>query len=110
MAPIDPLFGIYAAVTRRTFDGANPGGWVPGEKISVAEAVTAYTSGVAYSSYLEDVVGQLKPGFYADMVVLSDDIFTIDPVEIENIRVDLTIVDENGRTVVVGTAVVEPPR
>ncbi len=97
VAPIDPLLGIYAAVTRRTFDGANPDGWVPEERVTVAEAVTAYTSGVAYSSYLEDVVGQLKPGFYADLVVLAEDIFTIDPVEIENVEVDLTMVE--GRVV-----------
>jgi predicted amidohydrolase YtcJ len=93
VAPIDPLFGIYAAVTRRTFDGANPGGWVPEEKITVADAVAAYTSGVAYASFLEDVVGELKPGKYADLVVLSDDIFTVDPVEIENVSVDLTMVE-----------------
>jgi len=93
VAPIDPLFGIYAAVTRRTFDGANPKGWVPEEKISVAEAVAAYTSGVAYASYLEDVVGELTPGRYADLVVLAADIFTIDPVEIENVEVDMTMVE-----------------
>jgi predicted amidohydrolase YtcJ len=92
VAPIDPLYGIYAAVTRRTFDGANPGGWVPEEKISVAEAVTAYTVGVAYASFKENVLGDLNPGKYADLVVLSDDIFNIDPVEIENVDVDLTIV------------------
>ncbi len=97
VAPLDPLFGIYAAVTRRTFDGANPGGWVPEEKVSLAEAVAAYTAGVAYASFLEDVVGELKPGMYADLVVLSDDIFAIDPVEIEKVKVDLTMVE--GRVV-----------
>jgi predicted amidohydrolase YtcJ len=93
VAPIDPLLGIYAAVTRRTIDGANPDGWVPEEKIGVAEAVTAYTAGNAYASFLDEVLGELAPGKYADLVVLSDDIFTIDPGEIENAQVDLTIVE-----------------
>jgi predicted amidohydrolase YtcJ len=93
VAPIDPLYGIYAAVTRRTFDGANPGGWVPEQKISVAEAVTAYTAANAYASFLEGVLGEVEPGKYADLVVLSDDIFAIDPVQIENVKVDLTMVE-----------------
>jgi predicted amidohydrolase YtcJ len=93
VAPIDPVLGIYAAVTRRTIDGANPDGWVPNQKISVAEAVTAYTATNAHAVGLGDVLGTLEPGKYADLVVLSDDIFTIDPVEIERARVDLTMVD-----------------
>lgn len=97
VAPIDPLLGIYAAVTRRTFDGANPDGWVPEQKISVAEAVTAYTAGAAYASFLEDILGTLEAGKYADLVVLSGDIFAIDPVQIENVKVDLTMVE--GRVV-----------
>jgi len=93
VAPIDPLLGIYAAVTRRTIDGANPDGWVPEQKISVAEAVAAYTATNAYACYMEDKLGTLERGKYADLVVLSDDIFTIDPVEIENVKVDLTLVE-----------------
>ena len=93
VAPIDPLLGIYAAVTRRTLDGANPNGWLPEQKISVAEAVAGYTTGAAYSCFMEEQVGTIEPGKYADLVVLSDDIFTIDPVEIENVRVDLTMVE-----------------
>lgn len=92
VAPLDPLLGIYAAVTRRTIDGANPDGWVPRERITVAEAVTAYTATNAYSLFKEDLLGTLEPGRYADLVVLSDDIFSIDPVEIENVVVDLTMV------------------
>jgi len=91
VAPLDPLLGIYAAVTRRTIDGANPDGWVPQEKITVAEAVTAYTATNAYSVFKEDLLGTLEPGKYADLVVLSDDIFSIDPAEIENVVVDLTV-------------------
>ncbi len=92
VAPLDPILGIYAAVTRRTIDGANPGGWVPEQKISVEQALTAYTSAVAYACYLEDRLGTLASGNYADLVVLSDDIFTIDPIEIEGVKVDLTVV------------------
>jgi predicted amidohydrolase YtcJ len=80
-------------VTRRTIDGANPDGWVPEERISVAEAVAAYTAGNAHASFLEDELGELAPGRYADLVVVSDDIFTIDPRNIGNVRVDLTIVE-----------------
>jgi predicted amidohydrolase YtcJ len=93
VALIDPLLGIHAAVTRRTLDGANPDGWLPEQKISVAEAVEAYTTGAAYSCFMEHHVGTLEPGKYADLVVLSDDIFSIDPVEIENVHVDLTMVE-----------------
>jgi predicted amidohydrolase YtcJ len=93
VAPLDPLLGIYAAVTRRTIDGANPDGWVPAQRISVAQAVTAYTSGNAHACYLEDKLGTLESGKYADLVVLSDDIFAVDPIQIENVEVDLTMVE-----------------
>jgi len=93
VAPIDPLLGIYAAVTRRTIDGANPDGWVPEQKIGVAEAVAGYTVDAAYACFMEDMLGELKPGNYADLVVLSDDMFTIDPIQIENVKVDLTMVE-----------------
>ncbi len=97
VAPMVPLMGIYAAVTRRTLDGKNPGGWVPAQKISVAEAVHAYTMGAAYAEYDEDQKGSLSPGKLADLVVLSADIFHIDPAQIANTRVDVTIL--NGRVV-----------
>jgi predicted amidohydrolase YtcJ len=93
VAPIDPLLGIYAAVTRRTIDGANPHGWVPAQRITVAEAVAAYTSNNAYGSFLENEMGTIEAGKYADLVVLSDDIFTIDPVEIERVQVEMTLVE-----------------
>jgi predicted amidohydrolase YtcJ len=93
VAPMDPLFGIYAAVTRRTIDGANPGGWIPEQKITVEEALAAYTINAAYANRQDDVLGTLEPGKYADLVVLSDDILTIDPVQIEQTRVDLTLVE-----------------
>ncbi len=93
VAPIDPLFGVYAAVTRRTIDGANPDGWVPAQRITVAEALTAYTANNAYASYLDQVLGTIAPGAYADLVVLSADVFAVDPAQLEAIQVDLTVVD-----------------
>ena len=79
--------------TRRTLDDRNPGGWIPEQKTAVAEAVHAYTVGSAYAQFDEEIKGSLEPGKLADLVVLSRDIFHIDPVEIQNTRVDLTICD-----------------
>jgi predicted amidohydrolase YtcJ len=93
VAPMEPLMGIYGAVTRRTLDGKNPGGWVPEQKITVAEAVRAYTYGSAYASFDEQVKGTLEVGKLADMAVLSADIFQINPVEIEKAKVVLTVFD-----------------
>lgn len=91
VAPMAPLMGIYAAVTRRTLDGKHPEGWVPAQKISVAEAVHAYTMGSAYAEFDENQKGSIEQGKLADMVVLSADIFHIDPVQIEQTKVDMTI-------------------
>ncbi len=93
VAPMDVREGLYAALTRRTFDGANPGGWVPEEKIDLEEALTAYTWGSAYAGFMENKVGRLEQGKYADLVVLSQDLFQIDPLEIPNVQVDLTMVN-----------------
>lgn len=92
VAPMSPLMGIYAAATRRTIDGKNPNGWIPDQKITVAQAVHAYTIGSAYAEFDEKVKGSIQPGKLADMVVLSDDIFHIDPVRITNTKVEMTIV------------------
>jgi len=97
VAPMEPLKGIYAAVTRRTLDGKRPGGWIPEQKITVEEAVTAYTMGSAYASFEEKNKGSIEPGKLADMVVLSDDIFAIDPIRIQATRVVITIF--NGRVI-----------
>jgi predicted amidohydrolase YtcJ len=93
VAPMEPLMGIYAAVTRRTLDGKRPQGWVPEQKITVAEAVRAFTMGSAYASGDEKVKGSIEVGKLADLVVLSADIFKIDPVEIEKAKVVMTIFD-----------------
>jgi predicted amidohydrolase YtcJ len=93
VAPMVPLMGIYAAATRRTLDGKHPAGWVPEQKIKVAEAIRAYTMGSAYASFDENLKGSIEPGKVADMVVLSDDILSIAPEEIEKSQVDITIFD-----------------
>jgi predicted amidohydrolase YtcJ len=93
VAPMDVRQGIYAALTRRTIDGANPDGWVPQEKISLEEALAAYTFGGARAGFMEDRVGRLEPGKYADLVVLSRDLFQTDPSEIPDVDVDLTMVE-----------------
>lgn len=91
VAPIDPLAGIYAAVTRRTLDGAHPDGWIPEQKITVQQAVHAYTVGSAYAESQDGYKGSLEPGKLADFDVLSADIFHLDPVKIENVKVETTV-------------------
>ncbi len=93
VAPIDPLLTIYAAVTRRTLRGQHPGGWVPNQKVTVAEAIHCYTVQAAYASGEERIKGSLAPGKLADAVVVSDDILAIDPVAIQHAKVDVTIFD-----------------
>jgi predicted amidohydrolase YtcJ len=100
VAPINPLLSVYAAVTRRTLDGKNPKGWVPEQKLSVEEAVHAYTIGSAYAEFQEGVKGTVTPGKLADLVILSRDIFKIDPKDIESTKVVLTILD--GRVIYEG--------
>ncbi|MBK9167844.1 MAG: amidohydrolase [Bryobacterales bacterium] len=92
VAPLNPLLGIYAAVTRRTLDGKRPDGWVPEEKISLSEALHAYTAGSAYAEFAEKEKGTLAPGKLADLVILSEDLFVIPPERIDGVRVLLTMV------------------
>jgi predicted amidohydrolase YtcJ len=97
VAPLNPMLSVYAAVTRRTLDGQRPAGWIPEQKISVAEAVRAYTVGSAYAEFQEKEKGTIAPGKLADVVILSRDIFKIDPNEIDKVKVVMTIMD--GRVV-----------
>jgi predicted amidohydrolase YtcJ len=92
VAPLNPIWTVYAAVTRSTLDGKNPNGWFPDQKLTVAEAIEAYTMGSAYAEFQENVKGSITPGKLADMVVLSDDIFSIDPAKIRDVKVLKTIV------------------
>jgi len=93
VAPLSPILGIYAAVTRRTLDGKNPGGWVPEEKVPVEEAVRAYTVNGAWVQFAEAAKGSIERGKLADLVVLDRDIFTIPPEEIVRAKVRMTIFD-----------------
>jgi predicted amidohydrolase YtcJ len=97
VAPIDPILGIHAAVTRRTSDGRNPGGWVPEEKITVDEALRAYTAGNAYGIFAEDRRGRLAPGYQADLVLLDRDLTRIPPETIDRVQVEATVM--GGRVV-----------
>jgi predicted amidohydrolase YtcJ len=92
VAPLNPMLTIYAATTRQTLDGKNPAGWVPEQKISVEETVAGYTLGSAYAEFQEHEKGSIARGKLADMVILSDDIFSIPPEKIREVTVETTIV------------------
>jgi predicted amidohydrolase YtcJ len=92
VAPLDPLQTVYAAVTRATLDGRRPGGWVPEQKVSVAEALEAYTMGAAYAEFQEHEKGSIRAGKLADLAVLSGDPFRLPPEEIRALKVVMTIV------------------
>jgi predicted amidohydrolase YtcJ len=95
VAPLDPMLGLYAAVTRATLDGKNPGGWIPEEKITLPEAVEAYTMGSALAEFQGREKGSITPGKLADLVILSDNIFDLKPEAIRNAKVETTIVGGN---------------
>jgi predicted amidohydrolase YtcJ len=97
VAPLNPLFGIYAAVTRATIDGKHPEGWFPEQRLTLDEALRAYTQGSAYAAFAEKDKGTLAPGRLADVVVLSDDLFRIPPEKTRDVKVEMTIV--GGRVV-----------
>jgi predicted amidohydrolase YtcJ len=99
VAPLNPLEGLYAAVTRRTLDGATPDGWVPAQKITIEEALRAYTTANAYAGFQDERLGTLEAGKYADFVVLSENLFEIDPVAIPNVQVLRTVIGGQERYV-----------
>jgi predicted amidohydrolase YtcJ len=95
VAPPTPLEGIYAAVTRRTLDEKNPEGWMPAQKVTVEEALRAYTIDAAYASFEEKSKGSLQTGKLADFVILDKDIYTIAPEKIREVKVLATVVGGN---------------
>jgi len=99
---VNPLHGMYAAVTRQTLDGMPEGGWFPQERIGVETALRAYTVNNAWVGMLEGQIGMVKEGFLADLAVMDQNPFEVDPADLKDIRVVLTIVD--------GKVVFERPR
>jgi predicted amidohydrolase YtcJ len=97
VAPLTPLEGIYAAVTRRTLDDKHPNGWYPEEKISVENALRCYTVNNAYAGFQENKLGMLKEGMLADFVVLSENLFEIQVEKIKDVKVMKTYI--NGKKV-----------
>ncbi len=93
VAPLNPMAGLKAAVTRQTLDGRHPDGWVPEQKITLEEAVRAYTVGSAYAEFQEQTKGSITPGKLADLVLLDHDIFAIAPATLDQVKVALTVVD-----------------
>ncbi|HKK92102.1 MAG TPA: amidohydrolase [Longimicrobiales bacterium] len=90
---VNPLHGMYAAVTRETLDGTPEGGWFPEEKIDVETALRAYTVNNAWVGLSEDRLGRIRDGYLADIAVLDRNPFDIDPTELEDVAVDMTIVN-----------------
>ena len=92
VASLDPMQTLYAAVTRATLDGRRPGGWIPEQKLSLEEALRAYTLGSAYAEFQERDKGTLAPGKLADLAVLGEDPFAIPPERLKDVKVELTLV------------------
>ena len=92
---LNPMLGLYAAVTRKTLTGQPEGGWFPQEKLSIEEAIKAYTLNTAYAAYEEDIKGTITVGKLADFVILSDNLLTMDPDEIKDVTVLTTVVGGN---------------
>ncbi len=92
VAPLNPMLGLYAAVTRATLDGKHPNGWVPEQKITIEEAIEAYTLGSAYAEFQEKDKGSITPGKLADLVLVSDNLLKIDPRAIRDAKVEMTMV------------------
>lgn len=97
VASPNPFWGIHAAVTRRRRDGTPAGCWNPSQCLTVSETIWGYTMGCAYASGQQDVLGSLTPGKLADMVVLNQDIFNVDPMDIAQTQVEMTVF--NGKVV-----------
>ncbi|MCH7571914.1 MAG: amidohydrolase family protein, partial [Planctomycetes bacterium] len=95
--PINPLLGLYAAVTRKTVTGDPPDGWFPEQRITIEEAIRAYTLGTAYANFEDESKGSIEPGKIANLTVLSKNLLHIPPEEIPSAEVLFTIV--SGRIV-----------
>ncbi len=92
---LNPIRGLHTAVNRRTTDGQPPEGWVPNQKLSMQDALYAYTYGGAYASHEENVKGKIASGYFADLVVLSQDLFSIEPMKTYETKVLMTVFNGN---------------
>ncbi len=90
---IDPLLGIYAAVTRQDPRGEPPGGWMPGQRLTIEEAVMAFTLYAARAAGREGELGSIEPGKFADLTILDSDLMKADPADIPRIKVVATVLD-----------------
>jgi predicted amidohydrolase YtcJ len=97
VAPLDPIQGVHAAVLRQTIDGANPGGWLPEEKVTVEQALAAYTVANAHAGFQENLVGRIATGYLADIAVIDRDLTRVPPAEIQQARVLATYVGGRAR-------------
>jgi len=97
VAEMEPLIGIYTALTRKGLDGKPEGGWVPAQTIDLDTAIRAYTINGAFANFVEQNRGSITPGKYADLVMLSDDLFKIPAEKIKDTNITWTMV--GGKTV-----------
>jgi predicted amidohydrolase YtcJ len=88
---VNPIRGIHNAVNRKTIEGKPEGGWLPEQRVSVETALRAYTTVAAYASFEEKIKGTIRPGMLADVICLSQDLFTIDPIAIHQTKVEWTV-------------------
>jgi len=95
--PMDPLEGLYAAVTRKDRTGEPGDGWFPDQRLTMEEALKLYTLDAAYAEFAEDRKGKIRPGYLADVAIFDRDLLTIPTEQIMQARVDVTIV--GGRVV-----------
>jgi predicted amidohydrolase YtcJ len=92
VVPLDPAASLHVAVNRQTRRGDPPGGWLPNERLSLADAVAAWTSGSAYAEHMESRKGTLEVGMLADIAVLDRDLTTTSPSEIASTKIEATAV------------------
>ena len=90
--PLDPMEGLYAAVTRKDRMGEEGDGWFPEQKLTMEEAIELYTLGAAYAQFMEDRKGMIKKGYLGDVVIVNQDLMTIPEEVIMKTKVNYTIV------------------
>jgi len=83
----NPFPGLSAAISRQDMNGQPPGGWIPSERLTFAQALSAYTRGAAYADFAEDRIGSLEPGKWADFVIVDRDPTKVDASSLENTQV-----------------------